>query len=185
MRGMVWIVLLLAACASPPEPPQPFDALIGRMGVVTLTNLHADDPRSRLFAINYQQTGLIPVCSAVTLLERNAKRLVFRHDATGRTYEYYNHELIAEPFGEHLARYFGTECPRVALDALPELDRQGIAHGKAFVGMSKQGVIFAMGYPPTHATPSLEGNRWLYWTNRFDKLAVYFDDNARVLTIEN
>ena len=57
MRGMVWIVLLLAACASPPEPPQPFDALIGRMGVVTLTNLHPDDPRSRLFAINYQQTG--------------------------------------------------------------------------------------------------------------------------------
>ena len=185
MRAMAWIVLLLVACSSPPPPPHAFDALIGSAGVVTLTNLHPDDPRSRLFAVNYQQAGLIPVCSPVTLVERNAKRLVFRVDATGRTYEYYHHELIREPFGDHLARYFGTACPRKAIDALPELDRQGITHGKPFVGMSKQGVIFAMGYPPPHATVSLEANRWIYWTNRFNKLAVLFDDNARVIAIEN
>jgi hypothetical protein len=188
MRGKAWLIVaiagVLAACASPP-PPQPFDALIGQPGVVTLTNLHPDEPRSRLFAVNYQQAGLIPVCTAVTLLERNAKRLVFRNDASGKTYEYYYHEAALEPFGDHLARYFGTSCPRAALDRLPTLDRQGVAHGKALVGMSRQGVIFAMGYPPPHATPSLDGNRWLYWTNRFNKVAVLFDDTGHVLAIEN
>ena len=72
MRALaaVSLLLLLSACSSPP-PPHAFDALVGQTGVVTLTNLHPDEPRSRLFSINYQQAGLIPVCSAVTLLERN------------------------------------------------------------------------------------------------------------------
>jgi len=185
MRASVWILLLVAACASPPPPPHPFDALIGRSGVVTLTDLHPDEPRSRLFAINYQQAGLMPVCSPVTLLERNAKRLVFRNDASGKTYEYYHHEAVREPFGDHLARYFGTECPRKELDALPKIDREGVRLGKAMVGMSKRGVVFAMGYPPPHVTPSLDADRWFYWTNRFNKVAVLFDEGGRVLAIEN
>jgi len=184
MRAMAAIALLLFACASPPLP-HAFDALIGRAGVVTLTNLHPDEPRSRLFAVNYQQAGLIPVCSPVTLLERDRKRLVFRSDASGKTYEYYYHELIREPFGDHLVRYFGMKCPRAALDALPEIDRRGVAHGKPYIGMSKQGVTLAMGYPPPHVTPSLEADRWIYWTNRFNKLAVVFDESGHVIAVEN
>jgi hypothetical protein len=184
MRAMAAIALLLFACASPP-PPHAFDALIGQTGVVTLTNLHPDEPRSRLFSINYQQAGLIPVCSAVTLLERSKKRLVFRVESTGKRYEYYYHEAIREPFADHLARYFGTRCPRAAIDQLPELDRRGIRLGQALIGMTKAGVVFALGYPPPHATPSLDADRWLYWTNRFDKLAILFDEQGRVLAIQN
>jgi hypothetical protein len=184
MRAMAAIALLLLACASP-APPHAFDRLVGRSGVVTLTNLHPDEPRSRLFAVNYQQAGLIPVCSPVMLIERNEKRLVFRNETNGKTYEYYHHEAIREPFGDHLARYFGLACPKQALDALPEIDRRGITHGKAFIGMSKQGVTFAMGYPPPHVTPSLDADRWVYWTNRFNKVAVLFDENGRVISIEN
>jgi hypothetical protein len=184
MRAMAAIAVLLFACASPP-PPHAFDALIGRTDVVTLTNLHPDEPRSRLFSINYQQAGLIPVCSAVTLVERNRKRLVFRVGSTGRQYEYYYHEAIREPFGDHLTRYFGTSCPRAAIDALPELDRRGIRLGQALIGMTKPGVVFALGYPPPHVTPSLEADRWTYWTNRFNKLAILFDEKGSVLAIQN
>jgi hypothetical protein len=185
MRRLVLLagLLLPAACASPTLPAA-VDALIGKPGVVTLVNLHPDEPRARLFSVNYQQDGLIPVCTPVTLLERNAKRLVFRNDATGRTYEYYHHKAVGS-FGDHLARTFGTECPRAALDALPALDRRGVAHGKALVGMTKAGVRFAMGDPPPHATPSLDGHRWVYWTNRFNKRAVLFDENGLVLAIED
>lgn len=180
------LLLVLAACASPPPPAaHPIDALIGAPNVVTLTNLHPDEPRSRLFAVNYQQAGLIPVCTPVTLLERNAKRVLFRNDATGKTYEYYDHEAAGEPFGDHLARYFGTACPRAALDALSELDRRGVARGRAFVGMSRQAVVLAMGYPPRRATPSLDAERWVYWTNRFNRVAVEFDETGHVLAVEN
>lgn len=175
--------LLLAACAS--APPHAFDDLIARSDVVTLTNLHPDEPRSRLFATNYLQDGLLPVCSAVTLLERDEKRLRFRVEATGRVYEYYFHKSAAEPFPDHLARVFGSPCPRAQLDALPELDRRGVAEGKALVGMTKAGVLFALGLPPRHVTPSLDANRWVYWTNRFNRIAVEFDEKGRVTAIAN
>jgi hypothetical protein len=183
-RLVAALSLSLIACASS-GPPHAFDALIGSPGVVTLTNLHPDERRSRLFAVNYQQEGLIPVCSAVALLDRNGKRLVFSVKATGKQYEYYHHEkAAAEPFPDHLARYFGTQCPRDEIAKLPALDRRGIEQGKALVGMSKRGVVLAMGYPPPHLTPSLDADRWLYWTNRMNRVAVTFQ-NGRVSGIEN
>jgi hypothetical protein len=184
MHRMVPMALLLFACASPP-PPHPFDDLIGRADVVTLTNLHPDEARSRLFATNYQQAGLIPVCSGVELLERDAKRLRFRQRETGKVYDYFFHEAAGEPFPEHLARVFGSACPRAALEALPELDRRGLTLGKPLVGMSREGVWFALGHPPRHVTPSLESNRWIYWTYRFNRIAIVFDDGGHVLVVED
>lgn len=183
-RFATCLLLALTACAGTPEHT-PFDDLVGAPGVVTLTNLHPDERRARLFAVNYQQDGLIPVCSAVTLLERNRKLLRFRVEASGKTYEYYYHEKGAgEPFASHLSRFFGTSCPRAQLDALSASDRQGVEQGKALPGMSKAAVVFALGYPPPHATPSLDGNRWIYWTNRFNRIAVVFDANGRVSRVE-
>ncbi len=176
------LVLVLAACASKP-PPHPFNDLIGREGVVTLTNLHPDEVKSRLYATNYQQIGLIPVCSHVMLLALTTKSLRFRDEATGRTYEYLNHDAAGEPFPDHLTRYFGTECPG-AVASLGEIDKRGVTLGKAIAGMSKQGVVFAMGYPPPHVTHSLDSNRWIYWVGRFQKEAVVFDDGGRVLVVD-
>jgi hypothetical protein len=51
--------------------------------------------------------------------------------------------------------------------------------------MTKPGVVFALGYPPPHVTPSLEADRWTYWTNRFNKLAILFDEKGSVLAIQN
>jgi hypothetical protein len=193
-RTIPKLALLLLACASPAllacagsgsGTPHAFDALIGSPGVVTLTNLHPDEARARLFAVNYQQDGLIPVCSEVALLDRNRKRLVFSVEATGKQYEYYHHEkAAAEPFPDHLARYFGTRCPRDEIAKLPAIDRQGIEQGKALVGMSKRGVVLAMGYPPKHVTPSLDADRWVYWTNRVNRVAVLFQD-GRVSSVQN
>lgn len=185
MRIFAVALLLFAACASQPPPPHAFDALIGQAGVVTLVTLHPDEPRSRLFSVNYQQQGLIPICTPVTLIERNQKRLLFRNDATGKQYEYVHHEVIGESLPDHLTRVFGTSCPRKEIDALPTLDRQGITQGQALVGMTRRGVVFAMGYPPPHATPSLDSNRWIYWTNRMNKLAVMFDEKGRVSAVQN
>ena len=184
-RILVPLLLALTACAGKPEP-HPVDELIGRTDVVTLTDLHPDEARARLFAVNYQQGGLIPVCSQVTLIERTTKKLSFRVEATGKVYEYdYHEKAAAEPFGDHLAHYFGSPCPRAALDALPELDRRGIEQGKALPGMSKAGVAFAMGYPPRHVTPSLDARRWIYWTNRVNRIAVVFDESGHVVAVEN
>ena len=40
--------------------------------------------------------------------------------------------------------------------------------------MSKAGVLVAIGYPPDHATPSLDANEWIYWRNKMFRFGVQF-----------
>ena len=63
-----------------------------------------------------------------------------------------------------------TSPTPVSLDAFSEQDRKGISEGKVYPGMSKNGVMTALGYPAAHRTPSLDSNTWIYWKNRFKNL---------------
>jgi outer membrane protein assembly factor BamE (lipoprotein component of BamABCDE complex) len=71
----------------------------------------------------------------------------------------------------------------VSLDKLSNTDRKGIKAGKVYSGMTKQGVRVALGYPAVHRTPSLEDNTWIYWRNRFQTIAIEFDQSGKVVHI--
>ncbi|MFA5903690.1 MAG: hypothetical protein WC836_07110 [Desulfobacula sp.] len=73
----------------------------------------------------------------------------------------------------------------VPLDGLSELDLKGIKNGSALNGMTRKGVMIAMGYPAAHRTPSLDAGEWIYWTNRFGTIAVVFDENGIVTGTRN
>jgi hypothetical protein len=73
----------------------------------------------------------------------------------------------------------------VSLAGLSDLDRKGITEGAALIGMSKDGVRIALGYPAAHKTPSLQSNNWIYWKNRFNTIAVEFDENGKVKNIRD
>ena len=45
-------------------------------------------------------------------------------------------------------------------------------------------MTLAIGYPPEHATPSLDSDVWTYWKNRFGKLKVTFA-NGKVSEISD
>jgi len=77
-----------------------------------------------------------------------------------------------------------TGPDEVAVEMLSELDQKGVREGKVFPGMSKQGVHLAFGYPSAHQTPSLDGNRWVYWTNRFKMIVVKFDLEGIVISVK-
>jgi len=144
--------------------------------VYTLVNLHPDEVHARLYAVNYQQTGLIPVCTEVKLLKLTRKQLVFRVIKSNKEYHYLNHQAAAEPFDRHLARFFGSNCDSNEIRSLSEVDQAGIQKGSASIGMSKQSVMYALGYPPRHVTPDLDALRWTYWKNRFIRMTVTFDE---------
>ena len=76
-----------------------------------------------------------------------------------------------------------TSPAKVSLDGLPDIDRKGIRAGKAYVGMSKEGVRIALGYPAAHMTPSLEEDTWWYWHNRHRRVRVDFDQDGKVKQI--
>lgn len=72
----------------------------------------------------------------------------------------------------------------VSLKGLTALDRKGVKQGKALVGMTKKGVMTALGYPSPHATTSPEENVWKYWRNRFRTIDVEFNSKGRVSHIQ-
>jgi len=76
-----------------------------------------------------------------------------------------------------------TSAEPVPIDSLSPTDQKGVKDGKAYVGMTKDGVRIALGYPARHKTPSLENNVWYYWTNRFKSIAVEFDETGKVKSV--
>lgn len=147
---------------------------VGR-DLYTRTDLHPDTARRRLYSINYQLRGLIPICTVVHVVELDEAHL--RFVANGIEYDYrFRPEYLTEGMQAHLDRYFGDTCDRG--DALGPKDREGIAAGRIAPGMTKAGVIKAIGYPPPHATPDLASPQWRYWRNRFDTFIVHFDGDT-------
>ncbi len=182
--AMIAAACLLTSCARPALEQDDL-RMIGAPGIYTLVNLHPDALRAKLYAVNYQQAGLIPVCSPVELLELTSEILRFRVEKTGREYLYIYHKAAAEPFPDHIKRYFGQDCPAKQIESLSLLDREGIKAGKAQIGMTKRGVILAMGYPPRHMTPDLDSDQWLYWKSRMNRIMITFGQDGNVSDIRD
>lgn len=150
----------------------------------TLSNLHPDMAKRLLYTTNYQQPGLLPVCSDVTVKKISGKAMDFEYQGVTYSVQYEKHTKNAGvSFQDALSHYFGAACDKAKLGKLSKADKDGVAAGRPSIGMTKDGVLFAMGRPPVHATPNLEANYWLYWQNRFGKIGVQFDDKGKVSDI--
>ena len=150
-----------------------------------LSNLHPDNARRLLYTINYQQAGLLKACDEITVLKISRKGMKFDH--AGVTYDiaYDGHtKKVGVSLQQVLHDFFGYRCDEDKMTSLGTIDQEGIAMGKPKLGMSKDGVLFAMGRPPHHATPSLDTDYWLYWRNKFGKTGVQFDGNGIVIEIK-
>ncbi|WP_444994782.1 hypothetical protein [Aliikangiella sp. IMCC44359] len=176
------LAFFLAGCASVNLVDSSGQDLMKSQNVVLKTNLHPDPVRHRLYTVNYQQAGLIPMCTEVELVELSGKRLVFKVKSTGVQYTLDRHRSTAD-LAVYLHDYFGTNCNKEKLNDLSDIDKEGIKKGKALRGMSKDAVILAIGLPPKHKTPSLESNQWRYWLNRWKTMVVEFDDSGKVSAI--
>lgn len=183
---VLFAVAMSSACARDPgiPPAEQIPGLSSAGKVFTQTNLRPNDRKGVMYATNYLQDGLIPVCSEVTLISLNAKVLLFKVDATGREYQYVNHKSATEGFTQNLAKYFGPTCPRKDLDSLTRQEREQVRIGQVAPGMRKRAVTLAIGYPPSNKTPSLDSRDWRYWTNKVNSFIVVFDANGKVQRVQ-
>lgn len=78
-----------------------------------------------------------------------------------------------------------TSTEPTSLKGLSKLDKKGVAEGKAIKGMTRKGVMAALGYPATHRTPSPDSDTWVYWTNRYGTVAIEFGSGDTVVNIRN
>lgn len=137
-----------------------------------LVNLHPQG--DKLYSANFQQDGLIPRCTDVTVKTVTDKRVVFT--ANGQEYTYIRHDkTLHEPWQQHLDKIFGTTC--TPSTGMSDIDQKGIKEGRIYKGMSKQGVIDAAGYPPTTPDP-MTSDTWTYWRNRFATFRVIFNNGT-------
>lgn len=152
--------------------------------VQTLSNLHPDMAKRLLYSTNYQQAGLIPVCTDVTVTKINKSEMVFDYQGVTYTFAYDKHTKGAGvSFQDVVKTYFGPACEKSKIDALSAPDKEGIRSGQPKIGMTKAGIVFAMGRPPFHANPNLDANYWLYWKNKFGKTGLEFDDKGKLTGI--
>jgi hypothetical protein len=76
-----------------------------------------------------------------------------------------------------------TSPTPISLESYSELDLKGIKEGKPYKGMTRNGIMTALGYPAVHRTPSLDADTYVYWRNRFATTAIEFDCTGRVVSI--
>jgi hypothetical protein len=147
----------------------------------TLSNLHPDLNKKLLYTMNYQLPNLIPVCSKISVVKKSGKSFVFTWKNAEYTMKYDKHtKKSGVPFDTVLGDFFGKACNKSKIDSLSEIDKKGIKRGIPYKGMSRQGILYAMGRPPYHVNPDLEGYTFMYWLNRFKRKAIDFDDNGIV-----
>lgn len=144
-------------------------------------NIHAQDKGGKRYIAsyaNYTAPGaghvIIPPGTPLVVEDAGRKEIVFRSTKDDARIEFEYHEprmgMSAEQYLEKI-----TSPKPVSLGKLSKEDRKGIEEGKAYPGMTRDGVLAALGYPAAHKTPSLDGDTWIYWTNRFGTVAVEFD----------
>lgn len=64
----------------------------------------------------------------------------------------------------------------VSYTDLSEIDQKGVSSGIPIEGMSRKGVMIALGYPVPSFNPDHDSNVWHYWNSRFIKCDVQFKD---------
>lgn len=138
--------------------------------------------KGRHLTTNYRKGTLIPVNTQVRLEEITDDDIMMQimPDLTKLRVE-----NVEKHTGDTTARAFAKlfNKNRVDLSGFSKLEQEGIQVGRVVNGMSKRAVITAIGYPPITQTPTLQGNRWTYWSSRFNRFVVEFL-NDRVARIQ-
>jgi len=136
--------------------------------------------KNRIIGTNYSRGLFIPLNSPVKIISIDSRKIVFTYLDTKLSYYTYTKYTKVDS-GGMLERLFSTK--KVNLSKYSRKKRKYISNGKIVVGMTKEEVILARGYPPFHATLSLKSNTWKYWENRFKTINVKFRKNKVVATV--
>lgn len=186
----VWVAILCSglvysgAAAAPGVLPADVAALREMVGqsYYLAHNLHGDRARRKIYSTNYQLgDALLPWGTEVRIAGVHRNYLAFQDGKTGLVWNYWfaGKTRKSVRLTEHVGRVFvkDIEPLRVRVAGLSELDRDGIHEGRALIGMSRIGVLVAIGYPPEFANSReiMAARDWHYWLSRFDKVTISFD----------
>jgi len=183
------VTLCTPGCVAPRRTAgQPHGALVGQT-VYNKLSIHAERRRTWLGAERLSarlghvtsgcgQSVVIPVNTPMTVrpVRRGCRLLVSSARQPIRV------ELTVGASSMDLSRYllFTTSTTPVSFEGFSEADVEGIRRAEPLPGMSRAGVLAALGLPAPAETPTLAQDTWVYWTADGAALAVQFNADGRV-----
>ena len=198
LRQMFLVVCVFLFLGTPvlfAEDAKPVDmgkqlGLVGGQHYFLGHNLHADNTWHKVSTANFQlRGGLLSWGTPVKITKITSRYLIFIDLETKTAYRYVFHgrTIKAKKLKFHFSHVFVKDLAalKARYAGLSEVDKDGIFEGVAKIGMSKTGVLMALGYPPEYVTPTpMKSREWLYWQNRLLKIYITFNRQGRVALIK-
>lgn len=166
----------LFAIESPSIAPPLIDPLVGHE---YFTRFSFNQEDGKYLTTNYARGSLVPINTAVKVLAMSGDNLVIKRldtniDIKVENVKKYSGKTIAE-----IARLMLAD-EKTPVDKLNPILATAIRSGEMRKGMTKEQVLMARGFPPAHETPSVESDRWVYWSSRFIKQTILFANGRLV-----
>lgn len=162
---------VLAGCNKDLKPNQ--SAASVQPAQVYYTQFSLFEEKDHFRTTNYRKGILIPINTPVTLQAMGSDEAELRLVDSGRPLTIENvQKYTKDEMAIAFSKIAGTT--KVDLNQFTPAERESILAGQVKKGMSKKAVLAAIGYPPQHETPSLEGDKWTYWANLFNRFIVQF-----------
>jgi len=154
--------------------------------IYTAYNIWFEKPE-RIWSINYKKGAIIPAGTQVRDVEiittnRRQKAIIFTTVKEKKAFSIfwikkYHPGKTIQQFEESL---FTTKKFDDLTLEMSKGEIAAIKRGEIVKGMNKKAVLVCYGPPPEHATFRQEHNVWTYWTSKFIRKKVFFDDDSRV-----
>jgi hypothetical protein len=124
---------------------------------------------------NYSRGVLVPINTRVKVVALSGSKFVLKRLDTGQQVKVRNEEKFTRKSMSEIAALLLSAGP-TPLEKLPEDVATAVRSGEMRKGMTRELVLMTRGFPPAHETPSLDGGRWVYWSSRFVKQTILFND---------
>jgi hypothetical protein len=135
------------------------------------SSMHFDD--GDYAGTNYARGILVPINTPVKIDAIKSETISLHRIDTGDKLTIKNVEKYTKKTTTELARLIFAD-QQTPLDRFPADMAASIKNGEMRLGMTKEQVLMARGYPPAHETPSVESDRWVFWSSRFVKQTIVF-----------
>ena len=122
---------------------------------------------------NYGRGVVVPINTPVKLISMSGAKMTLKRLDSGQEIKVENEDKYTRKSISEIAALMLSPV-KTPIEKLPEEVASAIRNGDMRKGMTRELVLMARGYPPVHETPSIEGDRWVYWSSRFVKQTIVF-----------
>jgi hypothetical protein len=176
-----WVMVIACCLAGPAMTGQ-----IERVGKMywTTANIWYEKP-DEIHSTNYHVGQILPAGTEVKIVHFGGDKIRFSVGEKGEFTMLLMRKHSRLDLAGCFDQYFSDEdplAPEAKFHRFTREEQRHIADGTLGAGMCREAVLMAYGYPPSHKTPKLDADTWVYWQNKWRSQEVAFDKQGKVVS---